>query len=484
LTGQATKHGVTAAQLRPVWSAKALAALAITALVGCPAPTPVEDPTPAPREPYAAEHCAYFLTGEVDLEGEDADGDGVPNGWDHCPNNPADGLDSDRDGIGNRSDPDLDGDGVPNEDDPDRDGDGALDTDEATAGTDPDDPSSIPDLPRFELDLGVMNPAPGWYRGDLHVHTEPSHDSSEPLANYFDPAEAAGLDFFWITDHRTFETPFNPDWDQDRFLLIPGMEWGGPGHANMGGIRTDNAADYNDPDDVRRAWRVARLQGAVQSLNHYSDDADYWDGIFEAAPDLLDVLDVMEVWNVWWPVSMDVNPPSIDRWEQWLNEGYRIGAVGGSDVHFAVLPIGFPTTVVWAESLSLPGILDGLRRGRSYVTQSFPYRDGPEFLYDARPELDFRVDADGDGTFEAMLGDEVAAGAIDLQISLRYAHGPVALIRDGVEIARFDQHEPGADIAPIVTDDAPPGSWYRVEMRDTAEEDAAMLLLSSPIYVR
>ena len=62
----------------------------------CPTPEPVDDPTPAPREPYAAEHCAYFLTGEVDLEGEDADGDGVSTGWDHCPNTPADALDSDR----------------------------------------------------------------------------------------------------------------------------------------------------------------------------------------------------------------------------------------------------------------------------------------------------------------------------------------------------------------------------------------------------
>jgi len=41
---------------------------------------------------YPPEYCAHFLTGEVDLEG----------------------IDSDRDGIGNQSDPDLDGDGLAN----------------------------------------------------------------------------------------------------------------------------------------------------------------------------------------------------------------------------------------------------------------------------------------------------------------------------------------------------------------------------------
>lgn len=451
-------------------------------LVACTPDAPV-DPEPTPREPYPAEHCAYFLTGEVDLEGVDADGDGVPNGWDHCPNNPFDGLDSDRDGVGNRSDPDLDGDGVPNDEDPDRDGDGASDADEAASETDPDDPSSLPGLQRFDLDVGVFDPAEGWYRGDLHVHTEYSHDSSVPVATWLGPAVDGRLDFLWISDHRTFQAPFDPDWDQDRVLLIPAIEWGGPGHANMGGIRTDNEADWNDPDDVLRSWRQARLQGAVQSLNHYGSDAAYWETLLAARPELAELLDVIEVWNAWWPVSQGGNDQSMGLWEGLLADGHRIGAVGGSDVHFEGLPIGFPTTVVWARSLSVPGILDGLRRGRSYVTQSLPYLDGSVFQYDATPELDFRADADGDGTFEAMLGDEVPAGPIDLQISVQTAHGPVVLIRDGVEIARFDQHAPGADIAPVVSDDAVAGSWYRVEMRETGEADADMLLLSSPIYV-
>ena len=436
--------------------------IALSVLLACPAPEP-EVPEPEVRSPYAPEHCAYFLTGEVDTEGVDADGDGVGNGWDNCPNNGADWLDSDRDGIGNLSDPDLDGDGIANADDGDQDGDGVDDADEGTAGTDPMDPTSIPGLPRADVDLGVFNAEPGWYTGDLHVHTEASHDSSQPLAGWVERMPQAGLDFAWITDHRVFEAPFDAAWDQEDVMFVPAMEWGGPGHANIGGLRTFSEADYDDPTDVLRAWRLAKLQGSVQSLNHYGSDADYWDATFAAEPALLDELDVFEVWNVWWPASLGVNPPSVARWQGLLDQGYRIGAVGGSDAHDVALPVGFPSTVVWAQTLSVPGILDGLRRGRTYITQPYPYRDGVEFSYEDRPTLDFR--ADGADGVEAMLGDVVPAGEVTLRVRVTQAHGPVFLIRDGAEIASSTEHEPGGDAEITLSELASAGSWYRVEMR-------------------
>lgn len=428
--------------------------------------------------PYPEDYCAYFLTGEVDLEGEDADGDGVPNGWDHCPNNAADGLDSDRDGIGNRFDADIDGDGVENDEDVDRDGDGTDDVDEATAGTDPDDPSSIPDMPRFDLDLGVMNPEPGWYLGDWHVHTEYSHDSVSRLEWQIGAALDAGLDYMAITDHDVFEAPFDPAWDQDDLLLIPGVEWGGAGgHANMWGIRTSNDAASNDPDDIRESWRIARLQGGVQSLNHYGGQKDDWDALFAASPDLLDALDTIEVWNIFWSFNEATNLPAVALWEQLMSEGKRIGAVGGGDVHYVPARRLSPVTVVWAESLSVPGLLHGLRSGRTYITQ------GDFLSFQGRPLLDFRADGDSDGEFEAMLGDAVPAGPITFRIAVQQAKGPVQLIRDGEEIARFTEHAYNADVVYEFEDEAAAGSWYRVQMRENGLPFSSMRLFSSAIYV-
>lgn len=280
---------------------------------------------------YPPEHCAYFLTGEVDLEGTDADGDGVSNGWDHCPNNPYDWLDSDRDGIGNRSDPDLDGDGIPNDEDADRDDDGFDDAAEVAAGTDPSDPSSIPGVRRFDADMGVWNPRPGWYKTDLHTHCEYSHDSSSALSSYPPACAATGLDFMTITDHDVFDAPFDPAWVQDTCLMLPGMEWGGSGgHANQWGIRTFNDAVPDTPDNLRKAWRLARLQGGVQSVNHYGADMDTLGPLFAGAPDLYSALDVIEVWNSPWAFNTKANEPAIELWQGLLNQGYRIGAVGGA----------------------------------------------------------------------------------------------------------------------------------------------------------
>jgi hypothetical protein len=244
------------------------------------------------------------------------------------------------------------------------------------------------------------------------------------------------------------------------------------------GIRTWNDAATDAPDDIRLSWRKAWLQGGVQSLNHYGADKEDWDRLFANAPDLFDALDVIEIWNSPWIFTTATNEPSIALWEQLLSQGYHIGAVGGSDTHSPLYTtLASPTTVVWAESLSVPDILYGIRHGRTYIAQA------DSLSFTGRPELDFRVDADNDGVFEAMLGDEVSPGSIKLRIAIRNAKGPIVLIRNGAELTRFTGHASGSEVEYTYDDDAPPGAWYRVEMRENALSISAMRLISSAIYV-
>ncbi len=89
----------------------------------------------------------------------DPDADGIPDDLDNCPLTAnADQTDTDRDGIGDACDPDDDNDGMPdsfetanglNPLDPsdasqDADGDGFTNLREFRAGTDPNDPTSVP----------------------------------------------------------------------------------------------------------------------------------------------------------------------------------------------------------------------------------------------------------------------------------------------------------------------------------------------------
>lgn len=64
---------------------------------------------------------------------------------------------------------------------------------------------------------------------------------------------------------------------------------------------------------------------------------------------------------------------SAKYWDDQLREGYRLAAIGGSDSHNATNPparpgsIGWPTTAVEADELSVPAILSGIRAGRTFV---------------------------------------------------------------------------------------------------------------------
>ena len=82
----------------------------------------------------------------------DSDNDGVEDGFDGFPNDPARWEDTDRDGIEDKLDDDIDGDGIPNSKEvemgifpykADSDGDGVDDPTELRAGTNPVDPSKF-----------------------------------------------------------------------------------------------------------------------------------------------------------------------------------------------------------------------------------------------------------------------------------------------------------------------------------------------------
>ncbi|MGO4779040.1 CehA/McbA family metallohydrolase, partial [Lysobacter sp. 2RAB21] len=93
-----------------------------------------------------------------------------------------------------------------------------------------------------------LRAGPGWYRGDLHMHTGHSDGSCAsqagakvpcPLFLTAQAASAAGLDFIAVTEHNTVShladlRELQPYFD--RLLLIPGIEITTfQGHANVFG---------------------------------------------------------------------------------------------------------------------------------------------------------------------------------------------------------------------------------------------------------
>lgn len=207
----------------------------------------------------------------------------------------------------------------------------------------------------------------GWYRGDFHTHSYFS-DGRGSLDELVAGAAAEGLDFLAVMDHNTTSHwPFLAQPRED-ILLIAGQEvttyWG---HMNAwGGGRWLDFRCWESAQMERLIQRAHDL-GAICSANHPAVPGMGW-----TLGDELPV-DTWEVWNGLWAPQ---NRTAVRRWEALLGAGRRLVAVGGSDHHQPPAGLrterraGTPTTWVYAESLTVEGVLRGLLSGRVCVSAS------------------------------------------------------------------------------------------------------------------
>lgn len=351
--------------------------------------------------------------------------------------------------------------------------------------------ASYGERPSFDRPL---RPRPGWYRGDLHLHSAHSDGSCDsqagrrvpcPLFLAVQAAAARGVDFVAITDHNT-TTQANALRELqpyfDRLLLMPGREITTfRGHANLWGSVAPLDFRVSGDRDWNALLRDAAMLGGVVSINHPvrpSGEACMGCGWSPAVGTDLSLVQAVEVVN-----GGDADTPysGIPFWEAQLNRGLRLTAVGGSDNHDPALtrvtaggaPVGTPTTVIQAEALSVPGLLAGLRAGSVFV--------------DVQGTRDraLELTAIGDGT-RASMGEVLDAPAgrrIDFEVAtIASAGGRVEVILDGRpysppadlrvkrprQLLRFTWSADGRR------------HWLRVNVRGP---DGSLWLLGNPVYL-
>lgn len=293
----------------------------------------------------------------------------------------------------------------------------------------------------------------GWYRGDLHSHSEHS-DGSNTVLEIARHAEHLGLDFLAITDHNTTTHHAVMARTDTPVLLIPGEEVTTyKGHANVWGLREWVDFRVTSDAEMHRLLRWVEARQRPFSMNHPKPMGPPWE---LADPGFA----IREVWQAPWRWY---NWHSVRDWDGALAAGKRIIPVGGSDAHF-VPPaaarhphtIGEPTTWLYCEGgLSEASALDAITSGRTAIS------DGPD-----GPLLHIRPSSDGECCsvgFERAAGCDlvlIADGEPRHRVTLEAAAGTLDVPKD----VRFDR-------------------YLRAELRVPAPKDREdVRALSAPVY--
>ncbi|MHB8135090.1 MAG: CehA/McbA family metallohydrolase [Anaerolineaceae bacterium] len=335
----------------------------------------------------------------------------------------------------------------------------------------------------------VISPKSGWYQGDFHAHTYCSDGTLSPH-ELKELAIKQGLDFLSITDHN-IASAFD-DFDESLdFLIIPGIEVTlKEGHFNVFGFESvsDQSKEYiqdlmdlpknirnhqhKDHKELTELMNRLKAAGLMLVIAHPL----IWPWEWRDHDTEIITFDCIELINdPTYPESLIDNPPARRLWSAWLNAGYRTTGIGGSDFHTTapkddpqrIARLNLPLTHVYAQELSVKGILEGLRQHHAYVSMG--------------PQIEFLAHQ---GKNSYMMGDDLGIIQSKAQIIASVENctdqAQALLIKNGKIISQVPVLDGKAEMCwQVNPDDVEDCSWYRFDVVDREDQGLA---ISNPIY--
>ncbi|MCU0520038.1 MAG: CehA/McbA family metallohydrolase [Anaerolineae bacterium] len=329
---------------------------------------------------------------------------------------------------------------------------------------------------------------PGWFRGDLHTHTQHSDAAGFSVADLVATARAVGLDFVFLTDHNTTSGMQALDGlaVPSTMLVAGGIElttyWG---HALCLGGR--EWVDWRVRPCTREMSHVAAesyARGRLFIIAHPASDGDPGcTGCAWRFGDMMpDNARAVEVWNGPWVCDSN-NEAALALWYDWLNQGLQLVATAGTDYHGepfeegasgttqggATMPdawanVGF--NMVHAEALTEEALLEAIGAGHLYLS--------------AGPQLSFEARDAGEGVWR--VGDTISGAVHDpLDFTLLWEACPpeaqVRLVANGRPFGVLPANGAGEHRWQMRRAEA---DWIVVEIRDS---QGRMLAVTNPIFL-
>lgn len=306
----------------------------------------------------------------------------------------------------------------------------------------------------------------GWYQGDLHGHTLHS-DGSWDVRGFVDYAREIGLDFVTLTDHNTVSAlPEIDSLSSDDLLTMGGMELTTYyGHALALNTRQWHEWRIINGNNMHDLAQAVMDSGAFYVIAHPRSPGDpsctgcRWE-FDEMMPG---IARAVEVWNEEWS---DHNEEGLQLYYQWLNEGLKLVATAGTDIHRRPAdnndPYGY--NVVFADALSEMEIISAIRKGHLYLSS------GPMLKMTA--EIEFKADT------QVMMGDTID-GESGILLTVEWTGADdsdvVRLIAEGKVVDEFTSMMASSTWAL-----SKPAKWYVAEIRD---RDGNLRAITNPIWV-
>lgn len=209
--------------------------------------------------------------------------------------------------------------------------------------------------------------APDYFilKGDLHCHSDFSHDSDVPIEQVVRESGIAGYDFIAVTDHNTVRHMMQ-DHSTDEVLVIAGYEHTTQAaHINIFGLRQipRRSAIYT-LEEMEEYLEPLRARGAIIQLDHPNDKLYYSRFGYDLEFNFIEILN-----GVW---REDDHQTLLD-WQDLLVAGRKIVATAGSDAH-RNHTVRRAFNNVYVTERTEEAILEALLAGRNFVTVS---ADGP-----------------------------------------------------------------------------------------------------------
>jgi hypothetical protein len=309
-----------------------------------------------------------------------------------------------------------------------------------------------------------VNDEPGWYRGDLHLHTVHSDGFYLPgeIVSY---AKRRNLDFVVSTEHNTSSASLvwgryaDPD-----VLIMDGEEvttrnghWGAIGLSPAHWI---DMRHYPGDGLLSRFVEEVHADGGLAVANHPFAGCGgcEWQFPYEG-------MDGIEVWNGPWDGA---DEQALKLWDGRIRNGNFMPAVGASDTHRVPDVVGLPQTVVRAASLSKPGVVEGLKAGRSYIA--------------ANPDTYLDMTATTEDGLRSGIGERISSGpGTPVGVSLRVQGAPGTTVtfhnQDGV---LKTTPIPDGDETVTLETSAGRTDYVRAEVR---RPGGGMVAFTNPIFV-